>query len=141
MHGITHPRLIKRLNDNIPKTVDEMMSVTKAFIRGEKAAGNQSKRRGQPWKQQDFHKPRQEQNFERKEDFKRRPRDRRHDRFTPFTKTHEEILAMEAGKGTFVTPPLMLKAPESRNKNKYCDFHGDKGHNTDDCFHFEKIYR
>ncbi|GJX16196.1 reverse transcriptase domain-containing protein [Tanacetum coccineum] len=30
MHGITHPGLIKRLNDNIPKTVDEMMSVTKA---------------------------------------------------------------------------------------------------------------
>ncbi|GJX30280.1 reverse transcriptase domain-containing protein [Tanacetum coccineum] len=37
MHGITHPGLIKRLNDNIPKTVDEMMSVTKAFIQGEKA--------------------------------------------------------------------------------------------------------
>ncbi|GJV13842.1 hypothetical protein Tco_1355383 [Tanacetum coccineum] len=37
-----------RLNDNIYKIVDEMMSVTKAFIRGEKAAANQSKRRGQP---------------------------------------------------------------------------------------------
>ncbi|GJS79991.1 hypothetical protein Tco_0729872 [Tanacetum coccineum] len=48
MHGITHPGLIKRLNDNIPKTVDEMMSVTKAFIHGEKAAANQSKRKGKP---------------------------------------------------------------------------------------------
>nr|GEU43383.1 reverse transcriptase domain-containing protein [Tanacetum cinerariifolium] len=36
MHGITYPGLIKRLNDNIPKTVDEMMSTTKAFIRREK---------------------------------------------------------------------------------------------------------
>ncbi|GJS73365.1 hypothetical protein Tco_0706206 [Tanacetum coccineum] len=35
MHGITNPDLIKRLNDNIPKTVDEMMSVTTAFLRGE----------------------------------------------------------------------------------------------------------
>ncbi|GJS26158.1 reverse transcriptase domain-containing protein [Tanacetum coccineum] len=40
MHEITHPGLIKRLNDNIPKIVNEMMSVTKAFIHGEKAAGN-----------------------------------------------------------------------------------------------------
>ncbi|GJW65969.1 reverse transcriptase domain-containing protein [Tanacetum coccineum] len=57
IHGITHPGLIKRLNDNIPKTVDEMMSVTKAFIRREKAAANQSKRKGQPWKQPNFQKP------------------------------------------------------------------------------------
>ncbi|GKB49534.1 reverse transcriptase domain-containing protein [Tanacetum coccineum] len=28
MHGITNPDLIKKLNDNIPKSVDEMMSVT-----------------------------------------------------------------------------------------------------------------
>ncbi|GJU67666.1 hypothetical protein Tco_1253925 [Tanacetum coccineum] len=34
MHGITNPDLIKRLNDNIPKSVDEMMSVTIAFLRG-----------------------------------------------------------------------------------------------------------
>ncbi|GKA04477.1 hypothetical protein Tco_0683597 [Tanacetum coccineum] len=82
MHGITHSRLIKRLNDNIPKTVNEMMSVTKAFIRREKAVTTQSKRRGQTRKQQDFRKPRQEQGFERKEDFRRRPKDRRGDRFT-----------------------------------------------------------
>ncbi|GKB46965.1 reverse transcriptase domain-containing protein [Tanacetum coccineum] len=64
LHGITYPGLIRRLNDNIPKTVDEMMNITKAFIIGEKAAVNKSKRRGQPWKQQDFHKPHQEQNFD-----------------------------------------------------------------------------
>ncbi|GKB89819.1 hypothetical protein Tco_0962091 [Tanacetum coccineum] len=41
MHDITHPGLIKRLNDNIPKTVYEMISVTKDFIRGEKAVRHQ----------------------------------------------------------------------------------------------------
>ncbi|GKD81831.1 hypothetical protein Tco_1348670, partial [Tanacetum coccineum] len=35
MHGITNPDLIKRLNDNIPKTVDEMMSITTSFLKGE----------------------------------------------------------------------------------------------------------
>ncbi|GJV92675.1 hypothetical protein Tco_1540488 [Tanacetum coccineum] len=45
---------------------------------------------------------------------------------------------MEAGKGTFTTPPSMSEALESRNKNKYCDFHRDKGHNTDDCLHLKR---
>nr|GFA48896.1 reverse transcriptase domain-containing protein [Tanacetum cinerariifolium] len=34
MHGITNPELIKRLHDKIPKPIDEMMSVTAAFLRG-----------------------------------------------------------------------------------------------------------
>nr|GEW72784.1 ankyrin repeat-containing protein [Tanacetum cinerariifolium] len=75
MHGITHPRLIKRLNDNISKTLDEMMSMKKAFIRREKAAASQSKERGQSWKQQDSNKPCQETKFERREDIKRCPGD------------------------------------------------------------------
>nr|GEU36885.1 hypothetical protein [Tanacetum cinerariifolium] len=35
MHGITNPELIKRLHDNIPKSVVEMMRVTTAFLGGE----------------------------------------------------------------------------------------------------------
>nr|GEU55631.1 reverse transcriptase domain-containing protein [Tanacetum cinerariifolium] len=33
MHGITNPELIKRLHNNIPKSVDEMMRVTTTFLR------------------------------------------------------------------------------------------------------------
>nr|GFB44094.1 reverse transcriptase domain-containing protein [Tanacetum cinerariifolium] len=35
MHGITNPELIKRLHEKIPKSMDEMMSVTTSFLRGE----------------------------------------------------------------------------------------------------------
>ncbi|GKB08769.1 hypothetical protein Tco_0837081 [Tanacetum coccineum] len=128
---------IKKLNENIPKTVDEMMIVTKAFIRGEKSAANQSKRRSQPWKQPDFQKSHPEQGFERKEDFKRRPMDRKGDRFMPLTKTPKEILAMEVGKGTFTTPPPDVEGTGVKKKN-YCDFHRDKGHNTDDYLHLKR---
>ncbi|GJY69212.1 hypothetical protein Tco_0472194 [Tanacetum coccineum] len=48
MHGITNLDLIKKLNDNIPKSVDEMMSVTIAFLRGKVAAANQSKKHVPP---------------------------------------------------------------------------------------------
>ncbi|GJS12155.1 hypothetical protein Tco_0368951 [Tanacetum coccineum] len=40
MHGHGHPELAKKLNDIIPKTVDEMFKRVRAFIRGEVAAGS-----------------------------------------------------------------------------------------------------
>nr|GEV44555.1 reverse transcriptase domain-containing protein [Tanacetum cinerariifolium] len=51
MHDITNPDLIKKLNDNIPKSVDEMMNVTTSFLRGEVAATNRSRKKVQPTKQ------------------------------------------------------------------------------------------
>nr|GEU95866.1 reverse transcriptase domain-containing protein [Tanacetum cinerariifolium] len=48
MRGITNPYLIKKLNDNIPTSVDEMMSVTTTFLRGEVAAANQSRKKAPP---------------------------------------------------------------------------------------------
>ncbi|GJV00946.1 reverse transcriptase domain-containing protein [Tanacetum coccineum] len=37
MHGITNPKLIKRLHDKIQKSIDEMWKITTAFLRGEVA--------------------------------------------------------------------------------------------------------
>ncbi|GJX64955.1 hypothetical protein Tco_0299298 [Tanacetum coccineum] len=48
MHGITNLDLIKRLNDNILKSVDEMMSVTTSFLKGEVVVANQSRKKGLP---------------------------------------------------------------------------------------------
>ncbi|GKB57222.1 reverse transcriptase domain-containing protein [Tanacetum coccineum] len=39
MHSHGHPELAKKLNDKIPKMVDEMFERVRAFIRGEVAAG------------------------------------------------------------------------------------------------------
>nr|GFD20014.1 reverse transcriptase domain-containing protein [Tanacetum cinerariifolium] len=38
MHGVNNPELIKRLNENVLKIVEEMMIATMAFIQGETAA-------------------------------------------------------------------------------------------------------
>ncbi|GKA95667.1 hypothetical protein Tco_0817762 [Tanacetum coccineum] len=60
----------------------------------------------------------------------------RRDTFTPLTKTPKEILAME---GVNFPPPLpLIGTLEKHNLNKFCDYHGDKGHNTNDCFHLKK---
>nr|GFB40924.1 reverse transcriptase domain-containing protein [Tanacetum cinerariifolium] len=61
MHGITNPELIKRLHDKIPKSMDEMMSVTTTFLSGEVAASNRERKKFPPWEQEAG----QKQNFKR----------------------------------------------------------------------------
>ncbi|GJW51165.1 hypothetical protein Tco_0092516 [Tanacetum coccineum] len=135
MHGITNPNFIKRLNDNIPKSVDEMMSVTTAFLRGEVAVANQSRKKAPPsWR---HHEVSYKTNSDKRTDFKSRHKSGgRQDRFTPLIKTPKEILAMETVK--FKAPPPMSGPVENLNKNKFCEFHGDKGHITDKCIHLRK---
>nr|GFC48380.1 reverse transcriptase domain-containing protein [Tanacetum cinerariifolium] len=103
MHGINNPELTKRLNEHVPRTMEEMMIATTAFIRGKAAAANKKKGH-MSWKPQD--------------------------------QTPKEILAAEANK--FQPPPPMVTPVEKRNGNKFCDFHNDKGHSTDECMQLKK---
>nr|GEY05338.1 reverse transcriptase domain-containing protein [Tanacetum cinerariifolium] len=112
MHGVNNLELTKRLNEHVPKTMEEMMIMTTAFILGEAAAA--SKKKGHvSWKPQD--------------QSKRHSADKR---------TPKEILAIEASK--FQPPPPMVTPVEKRSSNKFCDFHNDKDHSTDECMQLKK---
>nr|GEV79297.1 reverse transcriptase domain-containing protein [Tanacetum cinerariifolium] len=74
---------------------------------------------------------------DKRPDFRGHPRgERGPNRFTPLTKTPKEILATEASK--FQPPPPMVTPVEKRSSNKFCDFHNDKGHSTDECMQLKK---
>ncbi|GKD11600.1 reverse transcriptase domain-containing protein [Tanacetum coccineum] len=108
VHGITNPELIRRLHDKIPKTVDEMK------------------------RQEGNHK----QNF-KKRGFQNQQRpERKQDRFTLLTKTPKEISALEKGK--FKARPPMTTPFDKWNHTKFYVFHGEVGHNTDECIHLKK---
>ncbi|GJS23556.1 reverse transcriptase domain-containing protein [Tanacetum coccineum] len=52
MHRVNNPELAKRLNEHVPKTMEEMMTATTAFIRGKTTTA--SKKKGHTsWKPQD----------------------------------------------------------------------------------------
>ncbi|GJY73532.1 reverse transcriptase domain-containing protein [Tanacetum coccineum] len=133
MHGVNNPELTKRLNEHVPKTMEEMMTIITTFIQGEAATA--SKKKGHSsWKSQDHskrHAPK------RKFKFRSQPREGRGpSRFTHLIKTPKEILTTEAGK--FKSPPPMVTPVEKRSSNKFCDFHNDKGHTTDECMQLTK---
>nr|GEW05819.1 reverse transcriptase domain-containing protein [Tanacetum cinerariifolium] len=80
MHRVNNPELTKCLNEHVPKTMEEMMITTTAFIRGEAAAA--SKKKGHvSWKAQDQSK---RQTLDKRSDFRGHSREGRgSDRFTP----------------------------------------------------------
>ncbi|GKA41958.1 reverse transcriptase domain-containing protein, partial [Tanacetum coccineum] len=133
MHGITHPGLIKRLYERIPRSVDEMYRMTTSFLQGEVAALSHSRKKASsPWKPSEGgDKPTFKKSFKNKQ----RP-DRKPDRFSLLTKTPKEIFALEKGK--FKAPPPMVTPVEKRDPTKYCEFHSDTGHNTNECMQLRK---
>nr|GEV02822.1 reverse transcriptase domain-containing protein [Tanacetum cinerariifolium] len=132
MHRINNLELTNCLNEHVPKTMEEMMIATTAFIRGEAAAASENKGHGS-WKPHDQSK----KHADKRPDFRGHSKDGRGaSRFTPLTRTPKEILAAEANK--FEPPPPMVTPVEKRNSNKFCDFHNDKGHSTDECLQLKK---
>ncbi|GJR39130.1 hypothetical protein Tco_1214814 [Tanacetum coccineum] len=120
MHGHGHPELAKKLNDNIPKLVDDMFERVRAFIQGEVATGSAEMVRPLSGKKETLV-------WCGPED-KRKPK-------------------IEMGQGrrklakfimSFSEPPPLIGTPKKHNLNKLCDYHGDKGHNTNDCYQLKK---
>nr|GEX87588.1 reverse transcriptase domain-containing protein [Tanacetum cinerariifolium] len=61
---------------------------------------------------------------------------RKQDRSTLLTKTPREILALDKGK--FKPPSPMTTPVEKRNAIKFCEFHGEVGHTTDECMNLKR---
>ncbi|GKE55866.1 reverse transcriptase domain-containing protein, partial [Tanacetum coccineum] len=66
MHGVNNPKFTKRLNEHVPKTMEEMMIATTAFILGEAAAAGKKKGHAS-WRAQDQSK---RHALERRSDFR-----------------------------------------------------------------------
>ncbi|GKF03290.1 reverse transcriptase domain-containing protein, partial [Tanacetum coccineum] len=116
-------------------TEDFVQRVTTTFLRGEVAASNQARKKATPIRKQQ--EVRRKQNFDRRGDFKNQQRSkRRRDKFTLLTKSLKEILALDKAK--FKVPPPMTTLVEKRNINKFCGFHEEVRHNTDECMHLKR---
>ncbi|GJZ07611.1 hypothetical protein Tco_0541404 [Tanacetum coccineum] len=110
------------LNDKIPKTVDEMFKRVRAFIRGEVVAASV-----------EMVRPSQgDKGYVRLAWPGMSKKARNRDTFTPLIKTPKKILAMESV--SFPEPLPLIGTLEKQNLNKLCDYHEDRGHNTNDCY-------
>nr|GEV42306.1 reverse transcriptase domain-containing protein [Tanacetum cinerariifolium] len=115
MHGVNNLELRKRLNEHVPKTMEEMMITTTAFIQGE-AAGASKKKGHASWKAHDQSK---RKNSDKRSDFRGHSREGRgSNRFTPLTRTPKKILAADAGKLSHLIKEIKHGRDQSKTGKK-----------------------
>ncbi|GJU04938.1 hypothetical protein Tco_1121368 [Tanacetum coccineum] len=61
-----------------------------------------------------------------------------HNPFTTLIKSPTEIFATTEGKSVLWPPPKMFTPTNKRDITKYCEFHKDHGHDTNDCIDLRK---
>ncbi|GKA67740.1 hypothetical protein Tco_0767657 [Tanacetum coccineum] len=131
MNGINNPELIKRLNDRVPQTFDELMKRTRSFIQGEAAAADSRKGYSNNRSQEQSRRQSNDQSSSRNNSYRGQRGGRGNDKYTPLTMTPKEILATEGSN--FPKPPPMRTPEEQRVGNGYCEYHRQKGHTTNEC--------
>ncbi|GJW28643.1 reverse transcriptase domain-containing protein [Tanacetum coccineum] len=113
MNGINNPELIKRLNDRVPQTFDELMKRTRSFIQGEAAAADSRKGYSNNRSQEQSRRQSNDQSSSRNNSYRGQRGGRGNDKYTPLTMTPKEILATE--RFDFPNPPPMRTLEEQRH--------------------------
>ena len=58
----------------------------------------------------------------------------RNQQYTPLNVPLEQVLMQIKDNPSLKWPEKMKRDPNKRNRNKYCRFHRDYGHDTNECF-------
>ncbi|XP_077242376.1 uncharacterized protein LOC143882870 [Tasmannia lanceolata] len=123
-------RAVARRN---PHSLADLMSGAEEYISVEEtlAALDSSRRRTSDDRNQDRHHAKQR----RDDKVVRRDKSphRREENFTPLNTSRRHILAAISGEEFIKWPTPMISKGNRRDKSKYCRFHRDHGHDTDDC--------
>jgi hypothetical protein len=158
IRGIRTKQLYKELSKRPPPTLQMAFDWAEEFIRGEEAVqmrdheppapDRQSRRDGgkpntegkRPWQIASEVRGRNDRKYSGFAPYERAncSKDAKRNTFTPITKTPREVLSTEDARYRFKPPRAMSKSTANKNMNEYCEFHCDKGHDTNDCIQLRK---
>ncbi|GJU33087.1 reverse transcriptase domain-containing protein [Tanacetum coccineum] len=138
------PELAKRYSDKVPKTVDEMMIRLDDFVRSKEAFASMELPKGEaseaPRKSVGPVNRREDQFYKGGYGADRRRNEGRstfnnRDGLVPYRTQTPYQAPRDQG---FHHPRPMQLPPKKENQDKYCDYHGEKGHYTNDCFQLRR---
>ncbi|GFZ16906.1 hypothetical protein Acr_26g0001760 [Actinidia rufa] len=151
MEGLRPDPLFDSLSKNVPETLSALQSKADKYIAAEELSEAKRRRRGKDdhkrkepdTRQNDY---REETRYKRpdrdpKRSNNRRPRTppRRLEFILPPLNAPVAQVLSKIKHEEFVKWPEKIKTdPRKRNRSKYCEFHRDHGHNTEDCFQLKE---
>uniref|UniRef100_A0A2N9F125 Integrase catalytic domain-containing protein n=1 Tax=Fagus sylvatica TaxID=28930 RepID=A0A2N9F125_FAGSY len=130
-----------------PSTMTEMMYEAQRYMNGEEAllARDQTtgkKRKGdhadRPAEPHETRPKAQRNRNRRQEDRSGRGFNERFNRFTPLNALVDHIFMQIRNDPALKWPGKLLTDPDKRPRDKYCRFHRDHGHNTEDCYDLKR---
>uniref|UniRef100_A0A2N9ESH3 Uncharacterized protein n=1 Tax=Fagus sylvatica TaxID=28930 RepID=A0A2N9ESH3_FAGSY len=130
-----------------PNTMTEMMYEAQRYMNGEEAllARDQTtgkKRKGDhadcPAEPHETRPRAQRNRNRRQEDRSGRGFNERFNRFTPLNALVDHIFMQIRNDPALKWPGKLLTDPDKRPRDKYCRFHRDHGHNTEDCYDLKR---
>ncbi|GJT91004.1 reverse transcriptase domain-containing protein [Tanacetum coccineum] len=141
--GLRPGRLFKDLIAKPPSSLEDLFTQTHNFIRAEDV--NNENRLREPRRETKQHMTYKDLPRRSRDKHIPRPATRQvesyrlsRDNFTALIKSPVEILATSEGKTMLRPPPKMFTPANKRGRTKYCEFHGDHGHETNDCIDLRK---
>ena len=75
---------------------------------------------------------------EQRDDRRSKPPTGRFTSFTPLTAPIDQVLMQIKDEGTLTFPSKLKGDPSKRQRDKYCSFHRDHGHDTADCYNLKQ---
>ena len=161
--GVQSKDLMFSISKNPQASMAEVLAKTEKYINGEEALISKKenssthkeksgtyKRQGRSPKRQSVRETSPKKDGERSPKMRGNLRDRlgppqferrrrySPQRFTPLTASMSQVLH-EVQNEQFLRWPVQMKSdPATRDNTKYCEFHRDYGHRTDNCIHLKR---
>ncbi|XP_050290483.1 uncharacterized protein LOC126728741 [Quercus robur] len=136
--GLRSRDLVASLAKNPPKTMAEMLLKAQKCMNAEDAlaAIKDVGKLGDKAKKEDDRRGQKRERLDRRNNDGNRKRDDKGPqtvRFTPLVMPVDKILTQIKDEHNLKWPRPLHSSPNVRDKNKYCQFHKDHDHNTEDC--------
>ena len=136
--GLRSKEFVASLAKNPPKTMAETLLKAQKYMNAEDvlAAIRDTKRPGDEGRKEDDRRGQKRERPDRWSNDGGKRKDNKTPRtvkFTPLVMPVDKILTQIKGEHYLKWPRPLHSSPNIRDKNKYCRFHKDHGHYTEDC--------
>ena len=139
-NGVNSNLFIHKLYEKEPQTMAELVHLAQNFMNAENAIIAKKRKRAErmetdhPRHSEQGPRPKKGQTREKKDRDNKTGPPVRNQQYTPLNMPLEQVLMQIKDDPSLKWPKKMKGDPNKCNRNKYCCFHRDHGHDTDECY-------